>query len=82
MKERKRLDKSNRRGVENSGNLGGRKNTRRRWSVGLVDADRAYLKNSKKAKREAQGAHGLNTNCRESISPSSRPIRGLRNKYH
>ena len=40
------------------------------------------IKKSKgsRAEREAQGAQGLNKNCEESMSPSSRLIRGFRYK--
>ena len=50
--------------------------------VGSIGADRGYLENSKEAEREAQGAQGLGENCRESMSPLSRLIRGFRTKYH
>ena len=34
-------------------------------------------------KEETQGVQGLSKNyCRENVSPLSRLVRGLRNKYH
>ena len=46
---------------------------------------RGYLQLNKHAhthtQTKAQGVHGLNNNCRESVSTLSRLIRDVRNKY-
>ena len=47
--------------------------------TGSVDVDPEDLDNRNKTGRKAQGAQGLRTNCRDSLS---RLIRRFRNKYH
>ena len=80
--------------MESVSDLDCRRKKRRQGSVGsvlisilililvFIDADRGYLENSKEVEREDQGAQDLDENCRESMSPLSRLIRGFRNKYH
>ena len=63
------------------GELGGKSKKRRRERASSVGADRSYLENSKEAKREAQGAEGLDKNGRKSVSPSWSLING-RNKHY
>ena len=52
--------------------------------VGPVAANPNNLENNKEARGGAQGTQGSSKNCtsRESVSHSSRLIRGFRNKYH
>ena len=45
---------------------GGRRNKPSKLRVGSGDVGPEYLENRKEAEREAQGAQGLNENCRES----------------
>ena len=66
--------------MERRENLSGRRKARGQESVGSVGAGRGYLENSNEAESEAQGAQGLNKNCRESMSPLSCLIRGFHNK--
>ena len=81
-KERKKLHKSCRRHVGNEGDLGGKKKKRRKERVGLVAVHPDNLENNKEA-GGPYGTQGLSKNCanRKSVSPSSRLIRGFRNKW-
>ena len=83
-KERKKTHKCYGRCVENGGDLGGKKNKRRKETVGPVAANSDNLENNDEAGGGAQGTQGLSKNCtsRESVSPLLRLIRGFRNKYH
>ena len=66
----------------NRGDSDGRRKKRRQESASSVNVDRGYLKNRKEAEREDQCAQGLSINCREIMSPMSRLIKGICNKYH
>ena len=68
--------------VENGGDLNGRTKKRSQESVGPVDVDPGHLNSRKEAGRKAQGARGLNNNCRKSVSPLSCLIKGFRSNYH
>ena len=83
-KKRKKTHKSYGHYVENGGDLGGKKNKRRKETVGPVAANSDNLENNDEAGGGAQGTQGLSKNCtsRESVSPLLRLIRGFRNKYH
>ena len=52
--------------------------------LGTVAANLDNLENNKETEGGAEGTQGSSKNCRcrESVSPLSRLIRGLRNKYH
>ena len=52
----------------------------RQESIGSVDVDLGCQNKSKETDREAQGAQGLNKNCREGGSSFSPLIRGFRSK--
>ena len=80
MRRSLRTSEEFRRDVENGGDLGERRKKRRQESIGSVDFDPGYQKNRKEAEREAQGAQGLNENCRGSVSPLWGLSRAFRNK--
>ena len=56
MKKRKKPQKRYRRDVENGGDSSGRRDKRRRDSVGSVKVDQGYRENSKEAERQAPDA--------------------------
>ena len=64
----------------NGGDLGGKREKRRKERVGPVAANPDNVENSKEAGGGAQGTQGLSKNCtsRDSGSPLSRLIRGFR----
>ena len=66
----------------NRGDLNGRRKVRRQERVGLVGVDPEDLENRKEVEKEAHAAQDLSKNCRESMSPLSRLIRGFWNKYN
>ena len=68
----------------NGGDTGGKRKKCRKERIGSVAANPGNLGGNKKAGGGAQGAQGSSKICtsRESVSPSSRLIRGFRNNYH
>ena len=68
----------------NGGDLGGERKTRREERVYSEVANLDNLGNSKEAGGGAEGTQGLSKNYtnRESVSPLSRLISGLRNKFN
>ena len=82
-KKRKEPHKSCRRHVGNGGDMGGKKKKRGKERVGPVAAKPDNLEN-KEAGGGPQGTQSLSKNCatRESVSPLSCLIRGIRNTNH
>ena len=68
----------------NRGDLGGKRKKCRKGGVGQVAANPDNLESNKEAGGGAQGTQGSSKNCtsRDGMSPLSRLIRGLRNKYY
>ena len=64
--------------------MGGKGKKCRKGRVCSIAADPDNLGSNKEAERGATGAQGSSKICksRESVSPLSRLIRGIRNKYH
>ena len=83
-KNRKKAQNSCRRRAGNGGDMGGKRKKCRKERVGSVAANSDNLGSNKEAGGGAQGAQGSSKICtsRESVSPLSRLIRGIRNKYH
>ena len=83
-KKRKKPQNSCRRRVGKGGDMDGKRKTCRKKRVGPVATNPDNLASNKEAGGGAQGTQGLSKYCtsRESVSPSSRLIRGFRNKYH
>ena len=83
-KKRKKPQNSCRRRAGNGGDIGGKRKKCRKERVGSVAANPDNLGSNKEAGGGAQGAQGSSKICtsRESVSPLSRLIRGVRNKYH
>ena len=83
-KKRDKPYKSRRRNVGNGRDLNEEIKKRRQERVGSVAVESDNLENTKKAGREAQCTQGLSMDrtSRESVSPLSRLIRTLRNKYN
>ena len=63
--------------MANGEDLGGRRKKSGQESIGSVDADPEGLDSRKEEEKGAQGTQGLFKNCRESLFPLSRLVRGF-----
>ena len=84
VKKRKTPQNSCKRPAGNGGDTGGQRKKCRKERAGSVAVNPDSVESNKEAGGGAQGAQGSSKICtsRESVSPSSRLIRGFRNKYH
>ena len=84
VKKRKKPHKTCRRHVGNGGDLGGKREKRRKYRVGPVAATPDNLEKNNEAGGGAQGIQGLRKICtsRESVSPLSRLVRGFRYNHY